>query len=148
MEKAKTATEGASRTTLGFRQLLSWPHPKRNNFRSVPWLLPLPLPSSFPSAFFGHFPPEYKLLGGLFPCTCFSCDVTAVITQPLLDGRLQLFLGSFLFYYYFMVIFRDGPRSELHKRSTPTVWESLELESDPFISPGLSLDNVTPEPQV
>lgn len=58
VEKAKTETEGESRTTLGFRQLLSWPHPKRNNFCSVPWLLPLPPPSSFPSAFFGHFPPE------------------------------------------------------------------------------------------
>lgn len=58
MEKAKTVTEGASKTSPGFGQLLSWPHPKRNNFRSVPWLLPLPPLSSFPSAFFSHFPPE------------------------------------------------------------------------------------------
>lgn len=46
-----------------------------------------------------------------------------------------------------MVIFRDGPGPELHKRSTPTVREGLELESDPSISAGLSLDNVLQNPR-
>jgi len=36
-----------------------------------------------------------------------------------------------------MLIFRDGPGSELCKRSIPTVREGLEQESDPFISAGL-----------
>lgn len=67
-------------------------------------------------------------------CNCGNNSTTVGWKVEVISWFLFFFKKKILLFYCIIVIFRDGPRSELCKRSTPTVWEGLEWESNPDLS--------------